>query len=223
MAGGAGIFGLIFILALEPACSGLLLDRTQELGAWRASFLCDSHIGHFVIAYFVYGLAVVGILHTSERTREARILHRACVNVLAKGVAPFVSGSEMLACNVAFYNGGNLPATKLRWRIDRKFSTDGHLDDFLLEGPLAGSGIVPARMEMIRGAKAIASAELDVFKAGGGAKDRWLYVWGRVSYEDGFGRERRTDFCFRYNLAGMKDGKIPADAARQHEYGNRVQ
>jgi hypothetical protein len=223
MVGGAAVFGLIFILVLEPACSGVLLGEVGEIAAWRTRFLCGGHIGQFAIAYFVYGLAVVGILYASERAHAARILHRARVSVLPKGVALFASASEMLACNVVFYNGGNLPATKLRWFIDRKFSTDGHLDDFPVERLLVGGSIVPARMEVLKGAKAIASAELDAFKAGGGAKDRWLYVWGRISYEDGFGHDRRTDFCFRYNLAGIKDAKIPADAVRQHEYGNRVE
>lgn len=222
MAAGAAAFGLVFILALEPACSGLFLDHAREAEAWRAKFLCESPVGHFVIAYFVYALAVVGILHASERARETRILHRACVSVVPKGVAPFASGSGMLACDVAFHNGGKLPATKLCWLVDRKFSTDGQLDDFPVERPLVGGSIVPAGLEVIKGAKAIASTELDAFRTGGGAKDRWLYVWGRISYEDGFGYDRRTDFCFRYNLAGLRDGKIPAGAARQHEYGNRV-
>lgn len=223
MVGGAGIFGLIFILAFEPVCSGLFPGQAQEIGAWRFRFFGEGPVGHFMIAYFIYGLAVVGILHASERAHEVRMLHRARVSVLPKGVASSISGSEMLACNVAFYNGGNLPATRLCWLIDRKFSMDGHLDDFPIERLLSGSSIVPAKMKVIKGARAIALTELDSFRTGGGAKDRWLYVWGRISYEDGFGRNCRTDFCFRYNLAGMKDKKILVGTARQHEYGNRAE
>jgi len=44
----------------------------------------------------------------------------------------------------------------------------------------------------------------------------------RVSVAIGFGRDRYADFCFRYNLAGAKEGRIAAETARQHEYGNRT-
>ena len=128
----------------------------------------------------------------------------------------------MLSCDVAFHNGGNLPARNVRWFIDRKFSSDAHLHDFPTASNLSGDNIIPAKAKITKGAKAIDPAEMDFFKKGGGAKDRWLYVWGRVSYSDGFDRGRYTDFCFRYNLAGSKEGKLAAEAARQHEYGNRT-
>jgi hypothetical protein len=209
MVGGAAVFGLVLALAIEPGCSSLFSDQTIERG-WWPKFFCESKIGEFAI------------LRAYERAHEGRILHRAYVSVLPKGIAPFISENGMLSCDVAFHNGGNLPATRVRWFIDRKFSTDGDLNDFPIGNDLSGSNIIPARAEMRKGAKAIRSAELDSFKKGGGPKDRWLYVWGRVAYRDGFGRNRQTDFCFGYNLAGIKDGKIAAEAARQHEYGNRT-
>jgi hypothetical protein len=212
--GGAIVFGLV-VLAIEPVCS-------QQLSTWWKSFLCESKISDFAIAYLIYCLAIVVAFRACGQARETRILHRAYVSVVPRGLAPFVSENGMLSCDVAFYNGGNLPARKLRWFIDRKFSTDAHLDDFPIGGNFSGSNIVPAQAEVRRGAKAIGAAELDAFKKGGGTKDRWLYVWGRVSYDDGFGRDRYTDFCFRYNLAGAKEGKIAAESARQHEHGNRT-
>jgi hypothetical protein len=196
--GGAIIFALVAPLAIE------------------------SKIGDLAIAYFIYCLVVVGAFHACERARETRILHRAYVNAAPLGVAPFLSDNGMLSCDVAFHNGGNLPARKVRWFIDRKFSTDGHLDDFPIGSTFSGDNIIAAKAEVRKGVKAINAAELESFKQGGGAKDRWLYVWGRVFYGDGFGRDRHTDFCFRYNLASVKEGKIAAETGRQHEYGNRT-
>ncbi len=214
--GGAIFFGLVVVLVIEPTCSEQL-----SYGWWK-QFLCESTMGDFVLAYLIYCLVIVGAFRASEQARKTRILHRAYVNVVPRGLAPFISGNGMLSCDVAFYNGGSLPARNVRWFIDRKFSTDGHLNDFPTASNFSGDNIIPAKTEMTKGTKAIDSAELDSFKKGGGAKDRWLYVWGRVSYNDGFGRDRYTDFCFRYNLAGTKEGKIAAEAARQHGYGNRT-
>lgn len=222
MMGSATIFGLALIFGIEPICSELFSGQYQTVGGgWESKFLCESKIGDFVIAYFIYCLMIVIISQASEKTHEARILHRAYVIVLPKGIAPFISENGMLSCDVVFYNSGNLPAVAVRWFIDRKFSTNAYLNDFPIND-MSGNNIIPARAGMRKGAKAIRSAELDSFKRDGGAKDRWLYVWGRVSYGDGFFRNRQTDFCFRYNLAGIKDEKIAAEAVRQHEYGNRI-
>ncbi len=214
--GGAILFGLVVVLAIEPTCS------EQLSYGWWEKFICESTMGDLAIAYLLYCLVIIGVFRTCEQASETRILHRAYVSVVPRGIAPFISGNGMLSCDVAFSNGGNLPARNVRWSIDRKFSTDGHLDDFPMASNCSGDNIIPAKAEMTKGTKAIDAAELDTFKKGGGAKDQWLYVWGRVSYADGFGRDRHTDFCFLYNLAGVKEGKIAAEAARQHEYGNRT-
>ncbi|KGJ69630.1 hypothetical protein BJA5080_08429 [Bradyrhizobium diazoefficiens SEMIA 5080] len=67
--------------------------------------------------------------------------------------------------------------------------------------------------------------------------ERFLYVWGLVRYEDGFGTTRTTKFCHRYNCANVENihGEKEADAggkgpviglkirsefARVHRYGN---
>jgi hypothetical protein len=64
----------------------------------------------------------------------------------------------------------------------------------------------------------------------------YLYVWGAVYYEDGFGSgQRTTKFCHRYNCinlaeiweppgmggaARLKGHEIEAMFARYHRYGN---
>jgi hypothetical protein len=55
--------------------------------------------------------------------------------------------------------------------------------------------------------------------------EQFIYVWGRVSYLDGFDEGRFTNFCHRYNTA-MKDTppgggyRIKRKHARQHDNGN---
>jgi hypothetical protein len=50
-------------------------------------------------------------------------------------------------------------------------------------------------------------------------------MWGRVTYDDGFGRLRFTNFCHRYNWE-VKDKPTGGDAlittefARYHDHGN---
>ena len=36
----------------------------------------------------------------------------------------------------------------------------------------------------------------------------YIYVWGRVVYDDGFVKGRWLDFCHRYNCAKPEDGRV---------------
>ena len=54
------------------------------------------------------------------------------------------------------------------------------------------------------------------------ADKAWLYVWGKVTYHDGFNRGRFIAFCHRYNLYGATEYGIPARNGRYHEHGNRT-
>jgi hypothetical protein len=57
--------------------------------------------------------------------------------------------------------------------------------------------------------------------------EKYLYVWGRVTYADGFGERRFVDFCHRYNTE-MKETppgggyRIRTEHARYHDFGNRA-
>jgi hypothetical protein len=55
--------------------------------------------------------------------------------------------------------------------------------------------------------------------------NEFIYVWGRVTYLDGFGKRRFTNFCHRYNTAMKKPPAgggyvIREEDARYHDYGN---
>jgi hypothetical protein len=54
-----------------------------------------------------------------------------------------------------------------------------------------------------------------------------MYVWGEVTYTDGFGEPRFTKFCHRYNnqaiIPTSKCGLwIPPEDARYHDHGNEA-
>ena len=54
---------------------------------------------------------------------------------------------------------------------------------------------------------------------------KYLYAWGRVTYVDGFGNERFTNFCHRYNTAVRQTATgggylIRKEDGRHHEHGN---
>ena len=53
---------------------------------------------------------------------------------------------------------------------------------------------------------------------------RFLYVWGRIKYTDGFDQERFTAFCHRYNWRRRKEAngrfRIARKYGRYHVRGN---
>jgi hypothetical protein len=64
--------------------------------------------------------------------------------------------------------------------------------------------------------------EKQAFEAGKNRPgENWLYIWGEVRYDDGFGVNRFTKFCHRYHLRASASGdRIKAKHARYHIYGN---
>jgi hypothetical protein len=63
----------------------------------------------------------------------------------------------------------------------------------------------------------------------------WLYVWGAIHYDDGFGNERHTNFCHRYDARGFSPSvsgissqqtlqlgraAISTEGAIYHQHGN---
>jgi hypothetical protein len=74
---------------------------------------------------------------------------------------------------------------------------------------------LPIGTTFVRGSKGI-----------GPPSEKFIYVWGRVTYLDGLsGKRRFTNFCHRYNAA-RKDPQLGGGylilkkRARYHDYGN---
>jgi hypothetical protein len=96
---------------------------------------------------------------------------------------------------VGIRNVGHLPARKVRWFIDVTTSSDSRRTHFPI-GQLSGNNVIHSGLEMRQwGRTAISRQEFQNFQE----NNIWVYVWGSIHYDDGFGNERHTNFCHRYD------------------------
>ena len=130
-----------------------------------------------------------------------------------------------LVGHVSLHNAGHLPALKVRWVVRITPSNDREWKKFTYppESSFGGNNIIPPGGEMIEESDPLMLTTLMDFIETQD-KDCFLYVWGRVYYNDGFrSRERFTDFCHRYNY-GTRNRiglyELPAVEARVHSFGN---
>ena len=127
-----------------------------------------------------------------------------------------------------FKNVGRLPATdfvsvvkKIEVRNDQ-WNTP-HLTNADL--PSGTTGVIPTGAEVPQGSEGITVEEVNNASVAG---DKYLYVWGRAKFMDGFDNERYVNFCHRYPLATKKAEatgpgfSISAKFARYHQSGNRA-
>jgi hypothetical protein len=178
------------------------------------------------VAFFTFWLVIstvglwvatgVGIFF---QIKDTRVLQRAYISVKPRGVKVFVTG-DAYSCDVSFDNVGNLPARKVEWFIDRVFSRDRFLADLPIpQDRYEGNVVIAPGASMKKGGKHI---DKESFKAAiNGPRPSWLYVWGAVRYDDGFGTSRFTNFCHRYNIAATaSSGGIAEEDGRYHVHGN---
>lgn len=120
---------------------------------------------------------------------DTRILQRAYLSVAPGGMSRFISDRKLMACDVVILNAGNLPASNITWFIDRKFSVDPIDKDFPIK---TGEGdiVIAPRVQIIKGSAPVDADDVINFNPNGGQRDRWLYVWGRITYLDGFKTRR---------------------------------
>jgi hypothetical protein len=207
-------------------------------GGWLHGVACDIKIDFLVVTLCL--IAFVGLLWTSAQKvlaathqiaeaqmRDLEVTQRAYVSAHPYGVAPFNSAAYAEG-HVGFRNAGKLPARNVRWLA---VSADSRRAHFPIR-ELVGKNLIPPNSEMTqRGRAAISQDEFDNFLA----NNLWLYVWGTVRYDDGFGHERHTNFCHRYDTRGFSStvgglassqveklgrGSISSDASVFHQYGN---
>jgi len=215
-------------------------DATGRAG-WLHGVACDIKIDFLVFTLCL--IAFVGVLWASAQRilaathqialaqkRDLEATQRAYVSAHPYGVAPFNSAAYAEG-HVGFRNAGKLPARNVRWFVDVAVSSDARRAHFPIR-ELIGNNLIPPNSEMTqRGRTAISQDEFDNFLA----NNLWLYVWGTVQYEDGFGHERHTNFCHRYDMRGFSStmgglassqieklgrGSISSDGSVFHQYGN---
>jgi hypothetical protein len=139
-----------------------------------------------VLAISTIGLWFVTRQGIRNQSREMRILQRAYIRAVPKGIGTMTTGE--LVGQISFENEGRLPATNFKWIV--KLPTAGNADwrppklhdSDLLEY----SSIVPVAGIFRRGTDPVSPGSF------GGCK--YWFVWGRVKYLDGFGKDRFVDF-----------------------------
>jgi hypothetical protein len=155
-----------------------------------------------------------------KQIKLTRILQRAYVSADAGGIRTSMEG--YLYASVIFRNVGHLPASRVAWVIEPIEVTGNNDWHPPAKGsPLRGQSILPLGGKMTVGSARILQQKIE--ECAGDAK--YLYVWGRASYRDGFGKRRKTSFCHRYNWGAREvpaNGKIHigAEHARFHDFGN---
>jgi hypothetical protein len=175
---------------------------------------------HDAVAFYTGVLAASTILlwfatwrGIRNQSRETQILQRAYLSVEARGIEQAVvdRGDRMVAL-VALRNVGRLPARNVSWSASigcpdvppLPVADAGH-----------GKGVLPPGTEMVVRTDDVLFAD---------KVRNSTFVWGMVSYEDGFGKPRFTKFCHVYATKAFvgadKAFTIPGERARYYEIGN---
>jgi hypothetical protein len=151
----------------------------------------------------------------SERQeQDTRILQRAYISVEPCGVSQWLSDHRtpeaQFIGHIGIRNVGNLPAREISWSIHMKWSESGEISDFPITEPrYGGHNVLPPGSIMRHG------GPMKPWRPAG-----YFYVWGDVIYGDGFGHQRTTQFCHRYNCRRFARGGIAPEYGRHHHYGN---
>jgi hypothetical protein len=130
--------------------------------------------------------------------RQTEILQRAYLSVEPRGLHEMTDKSVI--SHIAIVNGGNLPAKSVRSDVRIALSDNGDKSDFEAV-TIVGSGqiLITPKAGIERGTPALDGNEAEAYRQR--LDGFFVYVWGRVEYEDGFGKPRWLAFCHRYNCA----------------------
>jgi hypothetical protein len=245
---GAALIVLVFSVVPShyEICEVAEKTKEKECAPYQVVPYAAVKVGRFldsispaVTAIFtvVLGISTIGLWKATKRLweaadatataqeRDTRILQRAYISVDPRGLRLRIDGATLMA-HVAMRNAGNLPARKVRWFINIRWSHEGAEEDFpLSEGK--GSVVIVPRSEAVRGSDSALSLQ-DLLAACGSEIQPsrpnqatvFIYVWGAVSYYDGFVEGRTTRFCHRYNWMMRDRYDVDTSHARLHEYGN---
>lgn len=173
------------------------------------------------------------------RARDTQILQRAYISVEPAGIS---ASTDIAKCHplIVIKNVGNLPAKDVCWFIEWAVSLDDRRSTFALNlEKLEGEVTLTPGAQMQQGGPIVyVGDDPGDLKSQRGL---YLYVWGLVRYDNGFGKSRRTQFCHRYNAANLEqirnefvrsDGttsvgyivghRIDVAYARVHRHGNNA-
>lgn len=194
-----------------------------EYWGWFAhTYIKPYHDEITAVSTFVIGVFTVILAYVAWRqTKDTKILQRAYLSVRSVGIHMMRNRNEAVA-HIEICNAGNLPATKVKWFIKHTLCNKGDWKIGSIDARLVyGSGnIIAPHAKMRQGGDPIAVGP-DYLRVQEGL---YLYVWGAVTYNNGFlWRKRTTTFCHRYHCVNFSQWGFMAMGgvtARDHHYGN---
>jgi hypothetical protein len=178
-----------------------------------------------IVLVLVTGVLGIATFITAVAAKQSAdhipTVERAYISVEPRGITLRSKGDAVIG-QIGMRNVGHVPARNLRWFTDIKVSTNGDEVKFPI-GSLVGNNVALPNTVLPRGTRP--SVALQDILAPQSAEQVYLYVWGRVEYQNGFKRMCFTNFCHRYNWVtqGRDDVgqyQIAARYARYHEHGN---
>jgi hypothetical protein len=194
-------------------------DPTAYFTLWLVAFTG-------VLAVSTIGLWIVTARGVRIQSADTRILQRAYLSVEPFGVHPMKQVAKFSIPHIQISNVGKLPAKHVRWLIHHAASEDHDRKVFRIdEGDAKGDITLSPGVIMQQGGDLVDVATELKLPFGW-----YLYVWGAAYYIDGFGENRITRFCHRYNCVntteimhpgGHPSGyKIENIFARYNRWGN---
>jgi hypothetical protein len=158
----------------------------------------------FVLVAATIGLGIVTYVGIRNQTRDTRILQRAYLSTRPALLHEMSDGS--VVAHVAFINGGNLPARHVRNGVKIELSGDGEKNDFENVNIEEGQILIAPKEGIERGTSSLSQEGVE-------ACDKrldgfYVYVWGRIEYDDGFGNARWMIYCHRYNCSSPDTPRI---------------
>jgi hypothetical protein len=205
----------------EPNCAAKSSDDQSGEHAiyWRINKLLQKTIDDPVAAFT--GLLFIATCFLAwlavSQSRDTHILQRAYIRAVPKGISNMTTGE--IVGHVSFENVGKLPASNFRWIVKPLTLESGTWEPpKLTDGDLlAYSSVVNIAGIFRRGTAPIGP--------GNTVSGKYWFVWGRVKYLDGFGKERFVSFCHSYPVARSEipsggGYEIKDEYARYHDYGN---
>jgi hypothetical protein len=168
-----------------------------------------------MLAVSTVGLWIATAIGFGNQSRETKILQRAYITARRRGID--LTDDGKIIGQLAFVNVGNLPARNFCAAVKICWSIDPDLNEFE-ELPL-GEVVLPAKTKFPSGTGPLPEENAEFFRHASGG---FIYVWGRVSYTDGFGGSRWLRFCHRYNCKSPRNSKggISRRYGRHHHHYN---
>jgi len=170
--------------------------------------LCISGIGLLVSIASV----VIAYRMKEQTRRHTEIIQRAYLSVEPGGIEEPYDRDDRVQGYVIIRNRGHLPARKLSWHTRTDTVQQGK-EQFPIGEMSEPQGAITPGTEMIVSAGTFFTNKLQ----------NSLFVWGMVTYDDGFGNRRCTKFCHYYYTKpfyGSGTFSILPAAGRIYEYGN---